>query len=316
MRDYLLKQSLNAVALMIGVTLLSFSLLVYFGPDQTYSLLGKNPTPEQIASVHQQLGYDQNFAERYLDFLKRMLVLDLGYAQSSGEAVSSLLARTSMISLALLLPGFVLGHALALLLSMLSAQYQGRWPDRLISMASMVSMSTSTVVVIIALQWWLSSSGDSGWFPVRGWSTDSVIDYLRHIAMPTLALVLVSVGYHIRIYRAVICEEMGQDYVRTARAFGAGPVVVLFRHVLPNCLLPIITRVVFSVPLLLVSGSLLLESYFGIPGIGKVSFDAITNGDQPVLLAIVTFSGVALVLVQNLADALYRWVDPRLRVQT
>lgn len=312
MIGFLLRRGVGALSLMVGVTLLSFCLLVYFGPDQTYSLLGKNPSAEQIAALRLQLGLDSGFFERYWHFIGQLFSLDLGYSWSSGERVVPLLLRSASVSLALLLPGFILGHLLALALAMVAARFQGAWPDRLISTVSMAGMSISTVVVIIALQAWLSSSGQT-WFPVRGFSADSLGEYLRHVAMPTLALMLVSIGYHVRIYRAVLCREVNQDYVRTARAYGAGTLAIMFRHVLPNSLLPIITRVLFSIPVLLVSGSLLLEAYFGVPGIGKVSFDAITNGDQPVLLAVVTLSGVALVLIQMFADALYRLADPRLR---
>ncbi|NNK38491.1 MAG: ABC transporter permease, partial [Xanthomonadales bacterium] len=103
-----------------------------------------------------------------------------------------------------------------------------------------------------------------------------------------------------------------RDHIRTARAFGASPNVILWKHVLKNSLVPILTRVLFSIPLVVISGSLLIESYFGIPGVGKMTFDAITNGDQPVLKAVVGLTAVIFVLIQLLADLMYRAVDPRI----
>jgi peptide/nickel transport system permease protein len=121
----------------------------------------------------------------------------------------------------------------------------------------------------------------------------------------------VTLGYNTRFYRAVMAEELGRDHIRTAIAYGASRAELLFRHVLKNSLVPVLTRVMFSIPLVLVSGSLLIETYFGIPGIGKATFEAITSGDQPVLKAVVSLTAVLFVLAQLLIDILYRLVDPR-----
>jgi peptide/nickel transport system permease protein len=110
----------------------------------------------------------------------------------------------------------------------------------------------------------------------------------------------------------VFVEEVGKDHIRTARAYGASPATIMWKHVLKNSMVPVITRFMFSIPLVVISGSLLIESYFGIPGIGKVTFDAITSGDQPVLKAVVGLTAVAFVLIQVLTDMLYRQFDPRI----
>jgi peptide/nickel transport system permease protein len=136
--------------------------------------------------------------------------------------------------------------------------------------------------------------------------------YLYYVAVPSLALVFVTLGYNTRFYRAVFVEEVGKDHIRTARAYGASPATIMWKHVLKNSMVPVITRFMFSIPLVVVSGSLLIESYFGIPGVGKVTFDAITNGDQPVLKAVVGLTAVAFVLIQVLTDMLYRLFDPRI----
>lgn len=302
----------QALLLILGVTFVSFLLMVWFGPDQTYTLIGKNASAEQIAELRHELGYDRPFLARYADFLVDLSTLDLGASNSSGERVSRLLARSTPITLALMLPGFLLGNLLGVALGLAAAQRRGQWTDRLISGLSVVGMSISFLVIIIALQVLLSTPYGLNLFPVRGWQVSDLPSYLLYVTVPTIALLLVTLGYNTRFYRAVFVEEIGKDHIRTAQAFGTAPAVILWKHVLKNSLVPIITRVLFSIPLVVISGSLLIETYFGVPGIGKVTFEAITNGDQPVLKAVVALTAVAFVLIQLAADILYRLVDPRL----
>lgn len=307
-----LKKFFNGLLLILGVTLISFILMVWFGPDQTYTLVGKNATPEQIAEVRHQLGYDRSFARRYGGYLKELFTFDLGSSNSSGEPVKSILSRTIPVTLALMTPGFILGNLLGIALGLLSVQYKGRWPDRTVTGLSVTSMSISFLVIIILLQVLLSTPYGLNLFPVRGWQVGDAGSYIRYVTVPTLALVFVTIGYNTRFYRAVFVEESGRDHIRTARAYGASTAAVLWKHVLKNSLVPIITRLMFSIPLIVISGSLLIESYFGIPGVGKATFDAITNGDQPVLKAVVGLTAVAFVLIQILTDFFYRLVDPRI----
>jgi peptide/nickel transport system permease protein len=306
-----LRTILNGLALILGVTFVSFLLMVWFGPDQTYTLIGKNATAQQIADVRHELGYDQPFLRRYAGFLADLAMLDLGRSNASGERVSRIMARTVPITLALMLPGFLLGNLLGIALGLSAARRRGQWTDRLISGLSVTGMSISFLIIIIALQVLLSTPYGLNLFPVRGWQVSDLPSYLHYVTVPTVALVVVTLGYNTRFYRAVFVEEYGRDHIRTARAFGASQAVIMWRHVLKNSLVPIITRFLFSIPLVVISGSLLIESYFGIPGVGKVTFEAITSGDQPVLKAVVALTAVAFVLIQLAADMLYRLVDPR-----
>jgi peptide/nickel transport system permease protein len=311
MVSFLLQKLLQSLALILGVTFISFVLMVYFGPDQTYNLLGKNASPEQIQEVRHQLGYDRSFLGRYGDYLAELLTLDLGASNSSGEPVSEILQRTIPVSLALLAPGFILGNLLGILFGLIAAWHHNRWIDRFISSASVTGMSLSFLIIIIALQVLLCTPYGFNLFPARGWQVDSLSSYFYFVTVPSLSLILITLGYNTRFFRAVFIEESGREHIRAAKAFGASPMSLMGRHVLKNSLAPMITRVLFSIPLIIVSGSLLLETYFGIPGIGRITFDAITNGDQPVLKAIVALTAVMFVLVQLLADVLYRLADPR-----
>jgi peptide/nickel transport system permease protein len=311
MLGYLLRKLLHSLSLILGVTLVSFVLMVYFGPDQTYKLLGKSASAEHIQEIRQQLGYDRPFIRRYGEYLGNLFTLQLGASNSNGEAVSDILKRTLPVTLALLVPGFILGNLFGVALGLLAAWHRNRWIDRIISSASIAGMSTSFLIIIIVLQVLLCTPYGLNWFPARGWQVTGLASYLNYVTVPSLSLVLITLGYNTRFFRAIFLEESGREHIRAARAFGASPAQLMGRHVLKNSLPPLLTRVLFSIPLIIVSGSLLLETYFGIPGMGKITFDAITNGDQPVLKAVVGLTAIMFVMVQALADMSYRLVDPR-----
>jgi peptide/nickel transport system permease protein len=311
--SYFLRKAMHGLLLVLGVTFVSFLLMVWFGPDQTYTLVGKNATPERIAEVRRELGYDQPFLQRYADYVADLVTLDLGASNSSGESVARILARTVPVTLALMLPGFILGNLLGIALGLEAAQRRGQRTDRLISAAAVTGMSISFLMIIIFLQVALSTPYGLDIYPVRGWNVVDLRSYLSYVAVPTFALIFVTLGYNTRFYRAVFVEESSKDHIRTARAYGASPTTIMWKHVLKNSMVPVVTRVMFSIPLVVISGSLLIETYFGIPGIGKVTYAAITNGDQPVLKAVVGLTAVAFVLIQVLTDMLYRLFDPRIR---
>ena len=308
---YLTRRLLYGIPLVLGVTFISFLLMVYFGPDKTYELLGKNPTVEQIAEVRHSLGYDRPFMLRYGDYVRELVTLDLGLSDSTGEPVSSILKRTLPISIALVVPGFILGNLLGLALGLLASWYRGKWLDKLVMSASVVGMSVSFLVIIIGLQILLCTPYGLNLFPVRGWQVHDPGSYIYYVTVPTLALVLVTLGYNTRFYRAIMADEIESPHIRTLKAYGASPAELLFKHVLKNSLIPVLTRIMFSVPFILISGSLLLESYFGIPGVGLATFNAITSGDQPILKAVVGLTGVLFVLALTINDMLYGMVDPR-----
>lgn len=313
--QYALRKLITGIPLVLGVTFISFVLMVYFGPDKTYELIGKNPTPEQIAEIRAELGYDQPFFVRYGDYLRELATLDFGYSDSTGERVSRILARTVPISLALTLPGFIIGNVLGVVLALIAGFFRGGLIDRGIMAGAVVGMSISFLIIIIFFQVIFSSSYGLNIFPVRGWEVYSLADYLYYVTVPTLAIVFVSLGYNTRFYRAVVVEEMNRDHVRTARAFGTPPATLLFASVLRNAAIPIITRIMFSIPLVVISGSLLIESYFGIPGVGKVTYDAITTGDQPILKAVVGATAVLFVLTLIATDVMYKLIDPRVSLK-
>lgn len=312
---YCLRKLIYSVPLLFGVTLISFVLMVYFAPDKTYDLLGRNPSLEQIAEVRHQLGYDQPFATRYLHYLYQIFTFDFGYSDSSGEEVLKILKRTIPISIMLVLPGFVLGHVISIGLGLFAAKNRGSWIDKLVMSSSVVGMSISYLIVIIALQLVFCSSYGLNMFPVYGWNVSNLQDYLYYVTVPTLCSVFVAVGYTTRFYRAILVEETNRDHIRTAKAFGHSSTRILFKHVLKNAMIPIITRIVFSIPFVMIGGSLLLESYFGIPGIGLITYDAITTGDLPILKAVIVLITLLFILIVSTVDVIYKIFDPRISLK-
>ena len=312
---FALRKLLYGIPLILGVSFVSFLLMVYFGPDLTFQLVGRNPSVEQLERARELLGYNDPFLLRYLDYLRELATLDFGESLSTGEPVAELLARTVPNTILVTLPGFVIGNLLGIGLALVAGWFRGGIADKLIMAGAVVGMSISFLIIIIAFQLFFSSRYGLNYFPVLGWQVSNLGNYIYYVTVPTLAIVFVSLGYNTRFYRAVVVEEMSRDYVRTARAYGAGAGNILFRHVLKNSMIPIITRIMFSIPSIIIGGSLLIESYFGIPGVGAAAYDAITTGDQPVLKAVVGLTAVLFALVIIVNDVLYRVVDPRVSVK-
>lgn len=309
--QYLLQRLVAALGLLLGVTLISFTLTVHFGPDPAWEQLGRNPTPEQIEQVRHALGQDRGFALRYAEFLVRLVRLDLGHTLAGGEPVVDLLARSIPISLLLLTPGFLVGIVLALVLAMVAAWHPRGTTDRLCDIVSAAGMSLSLVIVVIALQAvfgvWLD------WFPARGWRVDSPLSYLQHVTVPSLALIIAGLGYNLRFFRAVFKAVLSDPPVRTARAFGFGARRIAVRYVLRAAAPPILTRVLVAIPLIMISGSLIIETHFGIPGIGMITWNAMMSGDQPVMMAVVSLSSIMFVVALTATDLLAGLLDPKLR---
>lgn len=309
----LLWQLAKSCGLFFGATLLCFILIVKFGPDLVFNHIGRNATPEEIESKRHELGYDRPILERYAKFLWRLGRGDLGHSDDNGEPIAQILKRSLPVSLFLIVPGFVLGNLVGMLFAMFAAWFHGRAVDHGLMVLAVLGMSISFPVTIIILQWLLSSGQGLGWFPVHGWDVVDLSDYINYVTVPTLALFIASFGYNTRFFRALLLEELSKDYVTTARAYGAGAIVIMCRHVLPNTLIPVLTRIVFTIPSLVVGGSLLMEKHFGVPGIGRVTYTAVSTGDQSVLLVVVSLTAIVFVVLNQSIDYLYEKIDPRIR---
>lgn len=313
--SYILRKLTYSIPLILGVTFISFVLMVYFGPDKTYDLLGKNPTQEEIEQVRHQLGYDKPFIVRYGNFVTELLTFDFGYSQSSGEKVINLFKRTVPVSLSIIVPSLIFSNLLAILIAMWAGYFRGTLIDKTMMFFAVGGMSISILIIALGLQIILCSSSFLDAFPTQGWAVSGLEDYFSYATVPVLNLVLVSLGYNTRFYRSIFVEELSRDHVRTARAFGSPLSTILFRYVLKNSMIPIITRIIFTIPFIFVGGSLVVETVFGIPGAGFETYNAIISGDLPIVKAMVGITAILYVVALTVTDILYSLVDPRVSIK-
>lgn len=259
----------------------------------------------ELQSIALRRVVDRPWDSQLVFFLGQLVRLDFGVSSSANVPVRDLLLGGIGPTIALALPILLLETALAVSLGLWSAYFRDRLPDRVMVIGSVALMSVNYLVWIVAGQYILAFR--LGWFPVWGFESWS------YLALPVLIGSISGLGAGVRFYRTILVEELNKEYVRTAFAKGLSRRRVLFVHVLRNAATPIITQVVLSIPFLY-TGSLLLESYFGIPGLGYLSVNAINESDVDVVRAVVVIGSFLYLLSNLIADLLYAWADPRVKL--
>ncbi len=329
MTAYLIRRVLYALPILIGVNLLTFALffVVNTPDDMARMQLGiKRVTPDAIEKWKQQRGYDKplflntsaNGTEKITDTIfwqksASMFVLDFGFSDD-GRSISREVATRMGPSLAIALPTFLVGLAVYVTFALLMTLFRATALDMAGVALCVLLMSVSGLFYIIGGQFLVSKL----WHlvPISGYGGpgyDGFMGSIKFVVLPIIIGVSGSVGSSSRWYRTIFLEEIGKDYVRTARAKGLSEFAVLFRHVLKNAMIPILTGVVVVIPLLFM-GSLLTESFFGIPGLGSYTIDAINAQDFSVVRAMVFLGSLLYILGLILTDISYTIVDPRVRL--
>ncbi len=309
MLKYALRRIGETIPTTIGILLLTFVLFNVVGGSPAETMLGKNATAEAIAAFNHKYGYDRPLVwaldSQFVRFVGDICKGDFGYSIENQESVLSVLARGVGPSLSLTLPILVIGVVLALALAMVSAEMRGRAPDKAILVGSTILMSVNYVVWVLAGQFFLSYQ--AGIFPVWGYQN------AFYLVLPVLIGVVSSLGVDVRFFRTAILDELYKPYVLVARSKGLSRGAIMVRHVLRNALIPIVTYVSLSIPYLF-TGSLLLESFFGIPGLGSVSINAIHSADMAVVRTVVVLGALLYQFVNLITDLLYAALDPRVRI--
>ena len=312
MSAYLLRRLWQMVPTLAGVVLGVFFLFKGFGGDPAEILAGLNASPEQVAQIRDQLGLNRPVWEQLAIFVGQILQFDWGRSWATNEPVAQLFATRLPATLTVMTPILVLDALLAIPFALAVAAVRGSLTDRAIMVVTTVALSISFLVYVIVGQWLFAFQ--LGWFPVQGW-TDSVWTNLTTYApLPVLLAVMVGISPQMRLYRSFFLDEIGQDYVRTARAKGLGERAVLMKHVLRNALIPILTNVSMQLPGIFV-GSFLIEVFFSIPGIGREVMLAVNRSDYPVIQAVTIYLAVITMLINLLTDLLYKAVDPRVTLK-
>jgi peptide/nickel transport system permease protein len=295
-----------------GVALLVFVLFNWVGGDPAYILAGKIASAERIEEIRRSLGVDQPYWVQLGIFLRQIVTADFGASWSTGERVSQIFATRLGPSLTVLVPLLIVSTAIALVAALLVAYVRGSLTDRAIMIGCTVGQSVSILVYILVFQYFFAYR--LGWFPVQGWGSTLADNLLQYAALPILVGTVVSLAPDIRLYRSFFLDEIGQDYVRTARAKGLGEGRVMGLHVLRNAAIPIATNVLTQLPGLL-AGAFLIERFFSIPGIGREVILAVERSDFPVIKAVTIYVAIATLVVNLAADLLYRVLDPRVQLK-
>ena len=308
MLKYVLRRIAEVIPTTVGILLLTFILFNVVGGSPAEVILGKNATAESIAAFNHKWGYDKPLVwstdSQFVNVVVSRAKGDLGYSIEMDEPVKDVLLRGLGPSLSLTVPILVGGTIVALMLAMLAAAFRGGFPDKAVLVGSTVLMSVNYVVWVLLGQFLLSFK--AGIFPVWGYGS------AFYLVLPVFIGIVSSLGTDVRFFRTAILDESYKPYVLTARSKGLSKAAVMLRHILPNALIPIVTYVSLSIPWLF-TGSLLLESFFGIPGLGSVSINAIHSADMAVVRALVVFGALLYQFVNLATDLLYAALDPRVR---
>ena len=305
MLRYTLRRLLQLIPTLLGVTLLTFILFNVVGGSPAALVLGKNATAAALAEYDHLHGYDRPLVVQYIHFLGDLAQGDLGESIEYHQPVWDVIQDGIGISLALTVPILVLGTLLALLIGLVCAAYAGKRLDKVALAGTTALMSVNYVIWVTAGQYLLAYKLKI--FPVWGFEN------WTYLCLPVVIGIVSGLGTDVRFYRTVILDEINKPHVRTAMAKGLHPVVVLLRHVMRNSLIPVVTNVSLSVPFLF-TGSILLESFYGIPGLGGIGLNAVNSSDAAMVRAVVIIGALLYQLSNLLADLAYAWLDPRIRL--
>ncbi len=321
MLAYVLRRLGYGVVVVFGVLLFLFVLFftVTSPDDVARKALGERVPPAVVEQWKVNHGYDKPllpgpgaWADNMLvEHYRRMLTFDFGRSDADDTLISERLRTGMGPSLALTVPLFVLSLLVAIPLSLLVAFFRETYIDRMGVVLCVLAMSVSILLYIIGAQYLIGRI--LHWFPISGFDFDPSV-VLRFLALPIVVGVFAGIGSDVRFYRTVFLEESSADYVRTAKAKGCGEMRTMSHHVLRNSLIPLLTRIVLAIPFLF-TGSLLLEAFFGIPGLGAITVDAINGNDFSVLRTMVYIGSLLFVVGQILTDLSYGLVDPRVRFE-
>jgi peptide/nickel transport system permease protein len=309
---YVIRRLFATLVVMTVVAFVVFSLLYLTPGDPAAVIAGDAATTDDIARIRANLGLDEPFLVRFGTWGWGLLHGDLGTSIFTKLPVTHLIAQRVEPTIALTLCTLLVAVAVAVPLGVVAAAKAGTWIDRGVMAFSVLGFSVPVFVLAYILI--LTFSIELDWLPVQGYRnlSDGVWEWLRHLILPSLALGTVYMALIARITRATMLDVLAQDYVRTAQAKGLAPSSVLIGHALKNAAVPIMTIVGIGIALL-ISGAIVTETVFAIPGIGRLTVDAILRRDYPIIQGVILIFSAAYVLVNLAVDLSYMFFDPRIR---
>ena len=312
MLTFILRRLIATIPVM-GVVALFVFLLLHLSPgDPATVIAGDYASPADIARIRAQLGLDQPLYIQFTNWLAQLSRGDLGISIFSNLPVSQLILQRVEPTLSLALLTLLIAIFVAVPLGILAAWKAGTWVDRTVMAFSVLGFSTPVFVLGYALIYVFALK--LGLFPVQGFVSisDGLVPFLHRLILPSITLSVIFIALFARITRASILEILNEDYIRTARAKGLGDTSILSRHALPNAAVPIITVIGIGFALL-IGGVVVTESVYNIPGLGRLTVDAVLRRDYPVIQGIILVFSALYVLVNLIIDVLYVALDPRIR---
>src|SRR5215469_1175309 len=291
-------------ATLIAIAILTFLLINVVPGDVARVVAGPRASPETLQQVRAKYHLNDPVLKRLGYYLAQLAHGDLGHSFVTNEPVAHALLTRFPTTAALSVIAVVMWMAIAVPLGVLTARHRGSWFDRGVLVAATLSLSLPAFWLARMLQYWVAFK--LGWFPVAGFRS------FASLVLPATTLALLFVGYYARLIHANMTEVLDSPFIRAARAKGASEATVLFKHGLRNALIPVVTILGIDVALLF-GGALFTENVFALPGIGTLAVQSVFNLDVPMIMGTVLFSATMVVCANLVVDALYRWIDPRIR---
>lgn len=309
---YVARRLLSTLPIMGIVAILVFALLRLTPGDPAAILAGDDATGAQLEQIRQTMGLDKPIPTQFVVWIGQLVQGDLGVSLLSGAPVLDMILDRMGPTIALATATIILTIVVAIPLGIVAAWNQGKWLDRAIMTLSVMGFSIPTFVVSYLLIY--AFALQFNWFPVQGYRplADGFFAFAQRLVLPTLALSAIYVALIARITRSSIVEIMGEDFVRTARSKGAKESTVLMRHALGNAAVPIITIIGIGVASL-ITGVVVTESVFNLPGLGRLVVEAVLARDYPVIQGLILLFSLTYILINLLVDVLYTVFDPRIR---
>jgi peptide/nickel transport system permease protein len=318
---YIARRLVKAVAVLLAIIVLNFVLIRLAPGDPALVMAGEAGAGDEqfVEQLRQQFGLDRPLPQQLAVYVGNVLTLDLGYSYRQQRPVLDLLLDRLPATLLLTVTAFIFSLAMGVLLGVLAAMRVGRWADSFITVLALVFYATP--IFWVGLMSILLFSLVLGWLPAFGMESvgagltglDYVLDVAAHLVLPALTLGLFYMAIYARITRASMLEVRDQDYVKTARAKGLSSGLIVRRHLLPNAVLPVITLAGVQAGHL-IGGSILVETVFAWPGIGRLAFEALLQRDYNVLLGVFILTSALVIVVNLLTDLLYGVIDPRIEL--
>ena len=306
MAAYLARRLLQAALILLGVSFITFFLLYVLPADPVRQIAGRSATAQTVENIRSQLGLDQPFIVQYWRYLTGLLQGDMGRSYLQRSEVADLIAARLPATLLLMAAAIACELVFGLTMGVLAALRRGTPIDTGLMLTSFVAVSAPQFVVGLLLLYVFAVQ--LGWFPIGGYGT------MAHVVLPAVTLGILGSGWYARMMRSSMIDVLRQDYIRTARAKGLARRRIILGHALPNAILPIVAMIGIDIGIFM-GGIVVVESVFGWPGIGQLSWQAIQRVDIPIIMGVTLVSACAIVLGNLLADLVTPFIDPRIRIR-